>query len=80
MERRKREVERRHRAKVPEGSIKDTVGIVIRIHEGRHSSEIIKKQLRSLGLTTKYEAVFMKLDEDCISNIPTQLFLFKRLY
>lgn len=68
VERRKREVERRRRAKVPEGSIKETVGVVVRVHEARHSSIAIKKELRRMGLNAKYDVVFMKLDEDCISK------------
>lgn len=68
VDRRQKDVEKRRLAKVPTGSIKDTVGLVVRIHEGRHSSQAIKKAMRALGLVDKYDAVFMKLDEDNIST------------
>jgi hypothetical protein len=68
VDRRQREVSRRRFAKIPSGSMKDTVGLVVRIHEGRNSSKAIKNKLRELGLNDKYDAVFMKLDDDNISE------------
>ena len=64
----------------------ETVGIVVRIHEGRHSSKEIKEDLRKLGLNKKYDAVFMKLDEKNIKQIQCKfedLFLdakFKKIF
>lgn len=69
MKRRKRQAEQRSKANVPKGSIKKTVGFVVRIHEGRHTSVEIKKELKKLGLNKKYDAVFMKLDDESIKQL-----------
>lgn len=45
-----------------------TVGFVIRVHEAKHSSKELKKELSALGLRKKYDAVFFKLDEEGISK------------
>jgi 60S ribosomal protein uL30 len=69
MERRKRMAERRSSVDVPKGSIQQSVGLVVRIHAGRHASDEIKETLRKWGLNKKYDAVFMKLDASAISKL-----------
>ena len=69
MKRRKRETSRRAHVDVSKSDMLETVGIVVRIHEGRHSSKEIKEDLRKLGLNKKYDAVFMKLDEKNIRKL-----------
>ena len=69
MERRKRIAEKRVSVDVPKGSLQNTVGLVVRIHAGRHASDDIKKTLRSYGLNKKYDAIFMHLDKDCIRKL-----------
>lgn len=59
----------RARVDVPKGAIKDTVGVIVRIHAGRHSSDEIKASLRGMGLAKKYDAVFTKLDAECIKKL-----------
>ena len=54
---------------VPKGSIQSTVGLVVRIHAGRHTSPDIKKALRDMGLNKKYDAVFMQLDAAAITKL-----------
>ena len=58
----KREVEVRKRPTVDESEIKDTVGFMVRIHEGRFSNLEIKDTMRKLGLRKKYDGCFVKLD------------------
>ena len=69
MQRRKREAERRRSPKVPKNSIKSTVGFVIRIHAGRHTSDEIKSELKKLNLNHKYDGIFMKLDPNAITSL-----------
>ncbi len=69
MKRRKREAERISSAKVTKDLTKGSVGLVVRIHKGRHASEEIKSNLRALKLNKKYDAIFAKLDEEQISKI-----------
>ena len=69
MKRRKREIERRSSATVTKPLVKDTVGLIVRIHAGRHSSEEIKAQLRGLQLNRKYDAVFANLNEETIRSL-----------
>jgi len=69
MQRRKRQAEKRTKTIVPKASLKKTVGLVVRIHEGRHTSQDIKSSLNKLGLKAKYNAVFMKLDEATITQL-----------
>ena len=69
MKRRKRETLRRAHVNVSKSDMLGTVGIVVRIHEGRHSSKEIKEDLRKFGLNKKYDAVFMKLDEKSIRKL-----------
>lgn len=67
MNRRKSVVEAHTRGSiVPKSQIKKTVGVAVRIHGGRHSNELIKAELKALGLNKKYDAVFVKLDNDGI--------------
>ena len=61
--------DRRAAVDVPKGSIQKTVGIVIRIHQGRHANGEIKKALAGMGLNKKYDAVFTKLDAACIQKL-----------
>ena len=69
MNRRKSVVEAHTRGTiVPKSQIKKTVGVAVRIHGGRHSNEIIKAELKALGLNKKYDAVFVKLDNDGIGE------------
>jgi len=63
MERRAREAARRVKADVPRKELRTTVGVIVRIHGGRHSSDEIKKTLRDMGLNKKYDSIFVKLDE-----------------
>lgn len=69
MERRKRTAERRATVDIPKGSMQKTVGIAVRIHQGRHSNPEIKKALAGMGLNKKYDAVFMKLDSASIQKL-----------
>lgn len=69
MNRRKRQTERRKTVDVEKSEIKSTVGFVIRIHEGRHSSTEIKGELVKLGLRKKYEGVFFNLNEEGIARL-----------
>jgi len=70
MNRRKKQAERRKNAKnVPKNKIKDTTGLIVRIHGGRHSNNDIKKELTSMKLNNKYDAIFIKLDEDTIKKL-----------
>jgi large subunit ribosomal protein L7e len=69
MKRRRRETERRVHVDVPRGQLQGTVGVAVRIHEGRHSSSEIKEALRKLGLTKKYDAIFVHLDEEGIRKL-----------
>jgi hypothetical protein len=69
MQRRKRDAEKRVHPKVPKGSIKSTVGFVIRIHAGRHASDEIKLELRKMNLNHKYDGIFTILDEKHIGTI-----------
>lgn len=69
MERRKRMAEKRTRLDIPKGSMQNTVGLVVRIHAGRHASEDIKTALRDMSLNKKYDAVFMKLDKAAITKL-----------
>jgi len=67
MNRRKSQIEKKTKSDlVPKSSMKKTVGVAIRIHGGRHSSKVIKAQLDKLGLKSKYDAIFFKLDRDGI--------------
>jgi large subunit ribosomal protein L7e len=57
-------------AKVSLGlTLKPTVGFAVRIHEGRHSNEDVKVELRKLGLNKKYDGAFVKLDHDGITKL-----------
>lgn len=70
MQRRAKETERRSHVKLPKGmKIKETIGFVVRIHEGKFTNSEIKKYMNSIGLKKKYEAVFMKLDEKAIEKL-----------
>ncbi len=70
MNRRKNTVAQKTKAAIiPKNEYKQTVGFVVRIHEGRHSNEEIKKELKNMGLSKKYDAVFMKLDRAGIGKI-----------
>ena len=69
MKRRKREIDRRSHLDIPKSDIRQTVGVAVRIHEGRHSSPEIKDELRKLGLSKKYDAIFIRLDEAGIRKL-----------
>lgn len=68
MMRRKKQQERMSKTNFSK-VVKNSTGFVIRIHEGRHTSTEISKQLHELGLHKKYDAVFMMLDEEAISKL-----------
>lgn len=75
MNRRKSVVEAHTRGTiVPKSEIKKTVGVAVRIHGGRHSNELIKSELKELGLNKKYDAVFVKLDNDGIGKFQFSMF------
>lgn len=69
MNRRKKQAEKRKNANVPKNKIKNTIGLIVRIHGGRHSNNDIKKELTNMKLNNKYDAVFIKLDEDTIKKL-----------
>jgi len=71
MSRRRSQVAAKTKASlIPKGTVmKDTVGLAVRIHAGKHSSIQIKEQLNKLGLGKKYDAVFCKLDRDGIAKL-----------
>lgn len=69
MKRLQRQAERKTKSLLGNLQVKNTIGLVIRIHEGRHSSKEIKDELKKLGLYKKYDAIFMKLDEDTIRKL-----------
>lgn len=71
MLRRKSQVEAKSRSSlVQKGeAMKDTVGLLVRIHQGRHASQEIKEELKKMGLMRKYDAVFCKLDREGISRL-----------
>jgi large subunit ribosomal protein L7e len=52
-----------------DSNMKETVGFAVRIHEGRHSNEDVKEELRRLGLHKKYDAGFVKLDKDGLTSL-----------
>lgn len=66
--RRKRQTEKRTTVAVPASSLKKTVGLVVRIHGGRHAAPEIKTELREMGLVRKYDAVFVRLDAEGIGT------------
>jgi len=68
MKRKKREAQRK-KVVQPKSEIKSTVGFVVRIHEGRHSSIEIKTELAKLGLKKKYDGVFYNLNEEGIGRL-----------
>ena len=68
MNRRKNSVEKRN-LPVKKSLIKNTVGVAIRIHTGKHASPQIKAELMKLGLNKKYDATFVKLDANGIGKI-----------
>ena len=69
MQRRKRQEDRRSRVSVPQDQIKNTCGFVVRIHIGRHASDDIKAKMKELNLMKKYDAKFIRLDEENIGII-----------
>lgn len=66
MKRKQRQASRKSSTTIKTPLQKSTVGFVIRINEGKHVSSEIKSQLRELKLNMKYDAQFVKLDEDTI--------------
>lgn len=66
MERKKRKADL---VKTSPTDMQATVGFAVRIHEGRHSNEEVKAELRKLGLNKKYEGVFVKLDAAGIAHL-----------
>jgi len=66
MLRKKRNAEKRTKLGV---DTKPTVGFAVRIHEGRHSNEDIKTELRKLGLNKKYDGCFVRLDAAGITHL-----------
>jgi large subunit ribosomal protein L7e len=70
MNRRKNTVAQKTKSdNIPKQEYKQSVGFVVRIHEGRHSNEEIKKELKSMNLVKKYDAMFMKLDREGIARL-----------
>ncbi len=66
MKRRRKETERKSSQTIVAPLSKKTVGFVVRIHAGRHSSATIKAELKGLGLMAKYDAVFAELSEEVV--------------
>lgn len=64
MKRRRNEIAKKSSATVSKALLKSSVGLVVRIHTGRHASDEIKSDLRALKLNRKYDAVFVRLDEE----------------
>jgi hypothetical protein len=48
---------------VPVGEVKSTAGFIVRVHEAKNATPIIKSQLKGLGLDEKYKAGFFRLDQ-----------------
>jgi hypothetical protein len=70
--RRRRQTEKRVTVAVPVSSLRNTVGIAVRIHGGRHAAPEIKSELRELGLVRKYDAVFVNLNAEGIGKDSTR--------
>lgn len=64
--RKRRKVEKESSAKVAKVIVKSSVGLVIRISDGKNIAGSLKGQLRELRLNNKYEAKFVKLDEEAL--------------
>jgi 60S ribosomal protein uL30 len=69
MQRRARKAETRNAPALNGHELQETTGFVVRIHEGRHSAPEIKAALRDMGMTKKYDAMFVKLDEAGITKL-----------
>ena len=54
--------------------VKSSVGLVIRISDGKNIAGSLKGQLRELRLNNKYEAKFVKLDEEALSEYFTYIY------
>lgn len=67
LQRKKRAAKRTKTGGVKSKDVKEeTVGFVIRIHEGRHANSVVKSELNRLGLQRKYSARFIRLGpEEC---------------
>lgn len=74
MNRRKRATERRTTIAIPQSAVKDTVGFAVRIHRGRHTSPEIKEELSKLGLTHKYNGIFVNLNQETVGKILSSFF------
>ena len=68
-ERRKRQAAQRSTPKAASGQIRKTIGLIVRIHAGRHTDPGIKKELASMGLKKKYDAKFIKLDKQSLATL-----------
>lgn len=69
MQRRARKAESRSKPALGGHELQKHSGFAVRIHEGRHSAPEIKSALRDMGLNKKYDAVFVKLDEEGITKL-----------
>ncbi len=69
LQRKKRQASRSATGGVKPSAVKaGNVGLLVRIHEGRHASSVVKGELNKLGLSKKYAAVFARLGQEEISK------------
>lgn len=54
---------------LPANQVKKTVGFVIRVHEAKNASNVIKAELRGLGLEKKYQGHFIRLDQEALGKM-----------
>ena len=69
---RKREEAQRKLARkgsvVDTNQVKNTVGFLVRVHEAKNATKSVKMQLKALGVPNKYDAVFIKLDQQMLGK------------
>ena len=66
MLRRQKMIEKRSASSIAKMLPATTVGLVVRIHGGKHAAAEIKAALKKMGLKNKYDACFVRLDEAAI--------------
>ena len=68
MERRKKQIEKQSSKTIKRTISKDTVGLMVRLHDGKNLTGALKAELRELKLNQKYDAQFINLNEENISK------------
>ena len=68
MERRKKQIEKQSSKTIKRTISKDTVGLMVRLHDGKNLTGALKAELRELKLNKKYDAQFINLNEENISK------------